>query len=445
MPGDTEYTVQETVPEGYIASKDTNYKFDINSPYEEIKPCNWLQRELGANGVVAIKKGNQYFVWTTVELNNDEKSQLLSEIRTITNGFGDSNTTFGFGTGNFNVLDGTFEFNYSNGVLEMSINASNAWSWLLLGTYTKSVSTTITNSVDTDKTINIPVEKIWQCDSKEYSYDYVTVQLYQNGDEYREPLTITADKGWKNIFSNLPYYSTSGERYTYTIREISFGYENGTPIFVEDAEGWLFVNIDGNADDGFKITNAIPQEWHIRKVSTTDNDISLGGAKFTLTKEREPNVRYYGATFDENNLPIDDSEGYQWFVGYVYWWDKEEDVGYIARARRYIPAGTDILRETVAPDGYMVSGTTWTIEISEDLQTIEIKDNNDNIVTEYNPDVVTYAAVINTEYLFTNTPLYDLPSAGGPGIYWYTIGGMLLMIAGTLILYKNKRREVLKR
>ena len=44
-----------------------------------------------------------------------------------------------------------------------------------------------------------------------------------------------------------------------------------------------------------------------------------------------------------------------------------------------------------------------------------------------------------------NNILYSLPSAGGPGIYWYTIGGMLLMIAGTLVLYKNKRREVLKR
>lgn len=44
-----------------------------------------------------------------------------------------------------------------------------------------------------------------------------------------------------------------------------------------------------------------------------------------------------------------------------------------------------------------------------------------------------------------NNVLYSLPSAGGPGIYWYTIGGMLLMIAGTLVLYKNKRREVLKR
>ncbi len=37
-----------------------------------------------------------------------------------------------------------------------------------------------------------------------------------------------------------------------------------------------------------------------------------------------------------------------------------------------------------------------------------------------------------------NEKLYELPEAGGPGIYWYSIGGTLLMLAAALILYKNK-------
>ena len=44
-----------------------------------------------------------------------------------------------------------------------------------------------------------------------------------------------------------------------------------------------------------------------------------------------------------------------------------------------------------------------------------------------------------------NEALYELPEAGGLGIYWYTIGGMLFMMAAALILYKNKHGEVLKR
>ena len=43
-----------------------------------------------------------------------------------------------------------------------------------------------------------------------------------------------------------------------------------------------------------------------------------------------------------------------------------------------------------------------------------------------------------------NNILYDLPSAGGPGIYWYTLGGTLLMAGAALIVYRQKRkREVL--
>ena len=42
-----------------------------------------------------------------------------------------------------------------------------------------------------------------------------------------------------------------------------------------------------------------------------------------------------------------------------------------------------------------------------------------------------------------NIKLYSLPSTGGSGIYWYMIGGMVLMSAAAWILYKNKCREVL--
>lgn len=44
-----------------------------------------------------------------------------------------------------------------------------------------------------------------------------------------------------------------------------------------------------------------------------------------------------------------------------------------------------------------------------------------------------------------NHILYELPSAGGPGTFGYTIGGVLLLMAGTLILYKLKKGEVLKK
>ena len=51
----------------------------------------------------------------------------------------------------------------------------------------------------------------------------------------------------------------------------------------------------------------------------------------------------------------------------------------------------------------------------------------------------------NGEYhiLIENAVIYNLPNSGGSGIYWFSICGMLLMMAAAWIIYKNKCREVL--
>ena len=49
----------------------------------------------------------------------------------------------------------------------------------------------------------------------------------------------------------------------------------------------------------------------------------------------------------------------------------------------------------------------------------------------------------NTEVSLSirNTELYELPNSGGIGIYWYSIGGTMLMLAAALILYISKRQR----
>lgn len=424
LPGDTNYTVEETVPAGYQAVTETTYAFDINTPYEVVTPCNQLERTLGSNGVVAIKKGNQYFVWTTVELSEQEKRQLLVGIREITNGFDYNNTVFQFGTGTFEELDGSFTFDYTNNILQMSIDAEKAWSWFLLGTYTKTVSTVITNSIDT-KTIDIPVEKVWECDLNEYNYNSVTVQLYQNGEKYESPVKILKESGWKTVFKDLPYYSTDSNGKVivnqYTIKET---YINDT-LSVENCKSWLVVSITGNAEKGFVITNAIPEKWCIQKVSNSED--LLGGAEFTLTRKDEEKPCYYGKS--ENGS------------GIIAWWINKDDYDNYEKEIPYIPDGEYILKEEKAPNGYMKSEITWEIVI-ENLELISIKDSKGNII---NPKVSsTRALEKESVFVFVNTPVYELPSAGGPGIYWYTLSGALLMMGAALIVYKQQRkREVL--
>ena len=164
--------------------------------------------------------------------------------------------------------------------------------------------------------------------------------------------------------------------------------------------------------------------WAIVKQSTSAdsarNHPMLSGAKFELLKDSK--VCYTGKSNSD---------------GFVEWYKGEKKVSLSEMVK-----DTYTLRETSAPAGYAKSEVQWTIEIAD--TSVTIKDANGNNISAIsltnNTTGKTYDA-----YVYENTPVYTLPSTGGTGIFLYMIGGMLLMGAAAWILYKNKRREVLKR
>ena len=164
--------------------------------------------------------------------------------------------------------------------------------------------------------------------------------------------------------------------------------------------------------------------WAIVKQSTSadseGNHPMLSGAKFELLKDSK--VCYTGKSNSD---------------GFVEWYKGEKKVSLSEMVK-----DTYTLRETSAPAGYAKSEVQWTIEIAD--TSVTIKDANGNKISAIsltnNTTGKTYDA-----YVYENTPVYALPSTGGTGIFLYMIGGMLLMGAAAWILYKNKRREVLKR
>lgn len=95
-----------------------------------------------------------------------------------------------------------------------------------------------------------------------------------------------------------------------------------------------------------------------------------------------------------------------------------------------LPIGKYVLVETKAPTGYQCSAIPWKITVANDR----------NITVTYNGNQVEPS---NNIYQLTNAKVYSLPESGGNGIYWYMIGGMVLMSTAAWILYKNKCREVL--
>lgn len=186
----------------------------------------------------------------------------------------------------------------------------------------------------------------------------------------------------------------------------------------------MLYNTSGIGSNG-KIMNQARKglAWNLIKTSYNDPNLRLEGAIFTLSSKEDPSNIYTGES-EEN--------------GIVQW----EDInGAVVNEVDILP-GEYVLKEIQAPTGYQNSSITWTVKIKKGEQP-EIVENIESDgkkldVEDSNNDGI-------YEIVISNKVVYSLPSAGGPGIFWYTISGALLLMAGTLILYNLKKGEVLKK
>lgn len=194
---------------------------------------------------------------------------------------------------------------------------------------------------------------------------------------------------------------------------------------IDVIKDYTYTSADGGVLGAVVFTNEeITSNWEIVKrssSSTPQNPMLLEGAVFELKPEQ--GTSYFGKSNADGKV--------EWFT------DEQCEIALTGT----LPAGEYEFIEKKAPLGYAVSDESWTITISRRgaLKSIAkgdvILDGTD----------ITENGVTTTCFYFDNEALYDLPSSGGIGIYWYTIGGMLFMMAAALVLYKNKHREVLKR
>lgn len=199
------------------------------------------------------------------------------------------------------------------------------------------------------------------------------------------------------------------------------------------------------------ITNSLKVQysWELVKKSSTTSEgnlpILLPEARFKLEEANENGEKkdggksYYGKSEDDDSQTADLNER-----GIVAWYLDEA----CTTKSPTIPDGVYLLTETVAPAGYMINPEAWLVTISKEGKvTIKARDTEKGItVTEEKRKVndekeKEEKEVIVQRFYFENDPVYALPSTGGEGIYWYSIGGTLLMLAGALILYRNKKRE----
>ena len=231
----------------------------------------------------------------------------------------------------------------------------------------------------------------------------------------RREVRLTAENEWTYKWSNLPqkYYPVLDGQTKKPV-DIMYTVEE-TTIEQETETNKKYETTVKESEDGFItiITNSEVNQWQIIKQSSSAGNIRLKGAEFELKSDKNT---YTGISTED--------------TGIIKW----SGINNTSE----IEPGTYTLIETKAPTGYALSTDIWTVEIAYKgaLPVIADKAGN-NIKLSSNSEMV-------YECTFLNTPVYALPSTGGPGIFLYMIGGVLLMMAAALILYKSKHREVLE-
>ncbi len=208
---------------------------------------------------------------------------------------------------------------------------------------------------------------------------------------------------WRLPVTDLPPRNRAGEDLVYRAVEV----EASVP------EGYT-----ASYDSQGRVTNTLA--WKMIKQSTADKDGNhelLSGAVFRITKA-DGTVICYGKSGTDGEISFFQEE--------------------TCETSASLPDGENyVLEEIKAPPQYALDGTKWKLSVIDGVPRVE---NPDGTV-KWTYDSTEHCVVI----AFDNVRFYELPNAGGPGIYRYLIGGVLFMIAAVLILYKNKRGEVLRR
>lgn len=222
-----------------------------------------------------------------------------------------------------------------------------------------------------------------------------------NWQNYGEADYITAEDNngttdWTTVINNLP------AAFEYQVVEVS---QNNNYI----------STVTGNGDT-FTITNTL--KWSAVKTSADDN-VGLSGAEFELKKDNT--VYATGRSVNRGAIT----------------WDPKTVNGENVNLNTL--DGTFKIYETKAPAGYMKNDSGWTVVFENGL--LKSLDGAESS-TEDGAKIKASAAT-GVVITLINQKVYTLPSTGGNGIYWYMIGGMVLMSTAVWILYKNKCREVL--
>ena len=238
-------------------------------------------------------------------------------------------------------------------------------------------------------------------------------------------LSGTKFKVWETDLGITTVYNTP----EYDVKEGTAGniyVENGENGF---ASGTILLGKDKDAE--VTVTNSEkPIPIDLKKYGSDEYTTTRDGAVFSLfegtLESSEPmKISWSGTAMVEyENIPVNNEDG------------KNE--------LTTLTSGYYMLKEVTAPVGYELLDEAIYFQIDEG--TVKLITQNGNEITDNKTEMWKLEVENGTVVLkIKNKALYELPSAGGSGIFLYMIGGTLLLIAGSLMIYINRRRGVLRR
>ena len=413
-----ECTIPITTAEMAAITPDTTKAYYLKVTYKTSDPTNDSNANTTKDGTIYISGGTEQ---TTVAVNKNDSNKkygtytvnvINGEIQIIKNLAAGSNAKDGDqftfmitkdGTPYSVVLDKTK--NYYRPATEEEITN---------GTASSTVTITVVSSNNT-LTGNVSIKEL-----PRGSYE---VSEHDQTDYVVESVVIDSQTNcWSNNLTITDEKATFGMGYNKTAADAN--------VIVKDNTAHTYKHDNSNGAGQLGVvtyTNeTVISDWGIQKVSSSDSNLVLSGAQFEL---KNSDTTYIGVSSN---------------TGYVNWYTSYTDETTNVPLTGKMNPGTYTLTETKAPAGYARSNEIWTVEIKRNGSLKMITSSSGKTLSTLTQTSADGKKTI-TLYQFKNTPVYDLPSAGGNGIYLYMIGGVLLMFAAAWILYKNKCREVLKR
>lgn len=252
------------------------------------------------------------------------------------------------------------------------------------------------------------------------------------------PVTVEADQtSGTAVIENLPrgtYTVTEQNNDSYQIKE--YGVVSGETDCQSSSGGDKVITFtlgndtsennvikdytytSGGVNGVASYTNEMVTSLDLKKIAA-DTGTSLTGAKFKLEKKVSDDK--WDPVKPENS-----DNGFEVLNG-----DDQVEL-------TNLTSGDYRLTEITAPTGYMVLSSEIQFNVTQGKVTLTNAQGTASDMWKLTTDT-TKPPVLTIK----NQKVYSLPEAGGNGIYWYMIGGMLLMVTSAWILYKNKCKEVL--